>query len=266
MNIQAQLGRAALAAALAVGISAGASAAPLAVVNHSFEDTTGQVVFNEFTFGAPVGWAIYDPNGIVDQATVFTGTLDVQPPAFFPGGAPDGDRIAIAFGFSGTGDTGEYGYQQTLGDVLTANTHYELQVEVGNIASGTDTGGNPYDLSGFPGYRIELLAGTDVIAVDDNTLGGIIPEGDFLTATLTVDIGAAHTNLGQALGIRLVNLNLAPEIGSPDLEVDFDNVRLDATPVPEPMGLFGGLLLLIGLGCAALRHRAAAQLRRLVTI
>jgi uncharacterized membrane protein len=55
MNIQAQLGRAALAAALAVGISAGASAAPLAVVNHSFEDTTGQVVFNEFTFGAPVG-------------------------------------------------------------------------------------------------------------------------------------------------------------------------------------------------------------------
>jgi hypothetical protein len=194
----------------------------------------------------------------VNQASVFTGTLDVQPPEFFPGGAPEGDRVAIAFGFSGTGGSGEYGYQQTLADVLQANTHYELQVEIGNIASGTDTSNNVYDLSGFPGYRVELLAGTDVIAVDNNSLGGIIPEGQFLTATLSLDVGAMHANLGQALGIRLVNLNEIPEVGSPDLEVDFDNVRLDATPIPAPPGVLGALLLLAGLGSMALRRSASA--------
>ena len=38
----------------------------------------------------------------------------------------------------------------------------------------------------------------------------LIPEAEFLTSTLTVDIGASHANLGEALGIRLVNLNVTP--------------------------------------------------------
>ncbi|MEL6111037.1 MAG: hypothetical protein AAFU85_33940, partial [Planctomycetota bacterium] len=45
------------------------------VVNPGFEDTTGQSTFNEFTFGTPAGWDLYDPNGIVGSEGVFVGTL-----------------------------------------------------------------------------------------------------------------------------------------------------------------------------------------------
>ena len=43
-----------LAAMLLAGAQA-VSAAPLTVVNAGFEDTSGQSVFNEFTFGTPAG-------------------------------------------------------------------------------------------------------------------------------------------------------------------------------------------------------------------
>jgi hypothetical protein len=52
-----------------------ASAAPLSIVNAGFEDTSGQSVFNEFTFGSPVVWASHDPNSIFGGAGFFTGTF-----------------------------------------------------------------------------------------------------------------------------------------------------------------------------------------------
>ena len=36
-----------------------------------------------------------------------------------------------------------------------------------------------FDLSGFPGYAVQLLAGGVVVAEDHNTLAGSIPEGEF---------------------------------------------------------------------------------------
>jgi hypothetical protein len=106
---------------------------------------------------------------------------------------------------------------------------------VGNIASGISAV-QPYasfgffDLRGFPGYRIDLLAGTTVIASDNDTLNP--DEGEFLTSTFDVVIGNGHDDEGEPLTIRLVNLN-EQDINDPviDLEVDFDNVRLDATPL-----------------------------------
>ena len=143
---------------------------------------------------------------------------------------------------SGAEGNGEYGFEQTLTDTLQANTRYELLVEVGNIASGTATNGQFFNLDEFPGYRVDLLAGGTVIAQDVNSL--IIPEAEFATATVSIDIGAGHALLGQALGIRLVNLNEIPpgftQQTSPDLEVDFDNVRLTATPlVPRAICICG---------------------------
>ena len=63
-----------------------------------------------------------------------------------------------------------------------------------------------------------------LIASDDDTL--LPDEGRFLTSTVQVTIGATHPNAGEPLTIRLVNLDAAPGI-----EVNFDDVRLDATPV-----------------------------------
>lgn len=232
------------------------------VQNAGFEDTSGQTMLNEFTFGTPAGWSLYDPNSIEPDPGTFVGTLQPNGTDFFNSTAPEGDRVAILFN-SGREGAGEYGFEQTLAATLQANTDYSLSVEVGNIASGTDQNGNFYNLDEFPGYRVELLAGGVVIAQDNNSL--TIAEGEFSTSTVNFSVGAAHAQLGQALGIRLVNLNVIPagytQITSPDLEVDFDNVMLDATSVPEPASLW--LMSLCGMGMIVTRrrrrHRTAAS-------
>lgn len=210
------------------------------IVNSGFEDIAGENAFNEFTFGTLNGWGLHDPEGIADDGagpSFFIGTLTPgevpsQPGVIqnFPGGAAEGDRVGIAFNFNGTGDAGEYGLQQTLTATLEANTSYALSVDIGNIATGIAQSGQTFFLDGEPGYRIDLLAGETLLASDNGSLIGSIAEGEFATSIVTFDAPADHPELGEALTIRLVNLNetaLVP--AGNDLEVDFDNVRLTAT-------------------------------------
>ena len=234
-----------------------AAAGVIDVTNGGFEDTTGQTVFNEFTFGTPVGWNLYDPNGIAGNPGVFTGTLQPNGVDFFNTTAPEGTRVAILFNAQSEG-AGEYGFEQTLTATLQANTEYELSVEVGNIASGVATNGVFFNLDEFPGYRVELLAGGVVIASDTNGL--LIPEAEFATSIVNFQTVDFHPLLGQPLGIRLVNENIIPpgfiQDTSPDLEVDFDDVQLIAnpvepTPVPEPSSAYVfaiGFTMLLLLG------------------
>jgi hypothetical protein len=264
-----------------------ALAAPLAVVNPGFEDISGETPVNEFTFGPLNGWGLYDPASITAGGaggTYFLGTLTPFEPdpigspgvySFFPSGAPEGQRVGIAFSYFGSGGQGAWGFVQILGDTLQPNTTYTLRVRIGNIASGTSVGGSFFPLDGFPGYRVELLAGADLpsggvaIAADDNGLSGSIPEGEFAESVVVLTTDGSHPNLGETLGIRLVNLNIVdPAFPSSDLEVDFDDVRLDASPAPPavpalpPVGAAG---LAIALGAAAidvLRRRTAAKLER----
>lgn len=245
-------------------------ATPLTVVNHSFEDISGETTFNEFTFGPLNGWDLYDPGNARtpgldggDGPDYYTGTLQPQEIGntgiyeFFTDGAPDGTRVGIAFNFyDNTVGDGEYGLQQQTSNVLTANTSYTLRVEIGNITSGTDLGSNFYDFGGFPGYRVDLLAidnlgNVTVLTSDNNTLDGSIPEGDWATSTVSHTTGDSDAELGQFIGIRLVNLNqLDPDNPTADVEVDFDNVRLDAIAIPEPASL-----ILLGLGGMMLMRR-----------
>ena len=215
-------------------------ATPVLIVNPGFEDTTGQSVFNEFTFGLPAGWALHDPNNITPSADVFLGTLLPNGTDFFNTTAPEGSRVSILFASAQLG-LGEYGYTQTLSTTLQSNSQYNLSVEVGNIASGTTVSEDFFNLSEFPGYRVELLAGGQVLAEDNNTLGASIPEAEFRTSTVSFTTGQTHALLGQDLGIRLVNLNEIPAGfnagNSPDLEVDFDDVQLNVSAVPLPPAL-----------------------------
>ncbi|NOY30824.1 MAG: hypothetical protein GXP28_11845 [Planctomycetes bacterium] len=230
-------------------------AAPLNVANPGFEDISGEVPTDVFTFGPFEGWDLYDPNGITGGGvgnTFFVGTLTPReldpignPGVFgnYPAGAPEGERVALAFNSEGSDGLGEYGLVATLEDVLQPNTTYTLQIEIGNIASGTSSNGTFFELSGFPGYRVDLLAGVVVddiltnavvIAQDNNTLSGAIDDGEFATSTVSLTIGATHPQLGQTLGIRLVNLNqIDPLFPDSHLEVNFDDVRLDASPAGD---------------------------------
>lgn len=210
------------------------------VVNPSFEDITGETPVSVFTFGPLPGWDLYDPADITDGgagSSFFIGTLTPgevpsQPGVFqnFPDGASDGERVALAFNFDGTGDAGEYGIQQTLATTLEANTLYTLSVDIGNIATGVSESGQTFFLDGNPGYRVDFLAGETLLTSDDSTLTGAIAEGEFGTSVVTFEAPADHAQLGETLTIRLVNLNetaLVP--AGNDLEIDFDNVRLTAT-------------------------------------
>ncbi|MGI9427213.1 MAG: hypothetical protein ACR2NM_01050, partial [Bythopirellula sp.] len=158
--------------------------------------------------------------------------------ANFPAGAAEGERVGIAFNFDGSDGQGEYGFFQELDTTLQPFTTYTLEVEIGNIDSATAMNGQFFPLQGFPGYRVELQAGGMMLEEDDNLLAGSIPDGEFATSTLSFTTGDHHDLFDQPLGILLVNLNQEdPSFPNSDNEVDFDDVRLDASPALD--GDFG---------------------------
>lgn len=204
---------------------------PVAVNNFGFES---DIVSSNGAFVAlfPTNWIIYDPGGIINQSANAMGVIRPNfGGEYFPGGTTQGSNAALVY-LAGPQTGVVAGLQQTLSATLQASNFYTLRVDVGNIASGTSLPGSSggagvfYNLNGFPGYRIELLAGTNVIAADNNTLNGTIPEGQFRTATVTYNSGTSNGLDGQQLGVRLINLKTPGTGSAPNIEVDFDNVRL----------------------------------------
>jgi hypothetical protein len=166
-----------------------AVAAPIPMTNPGFE--ADFAAGGTFPVGPVTGWPAYDPLNLLPQPGNFTGVINPTGTSFFNfADAPEGRNAALLF-CEGTIGQGPIGLSQTLDAVLEAYTTYTLTVEVGNIASGIglppfDSFGF-YDLDGFPGYSIQLLANGVVLAEDFNSLA--IPEGEFRTATALVSIG-----------------------------------------------------------------------------
>lgn len=223
---------------------AAAQTVPLTVVNAGFEAPPIPAgTFN--VASAPPGWSAYGP---INNNNRSVGVLHPATTTLYPA-AVEGANVGVVFlmdnpgnqlFFSGT----EAGLQQTLAATLQTGRRHVLRVEIGNIANDVNA---PFLFGGFPGYRVELAAGGVPLAADVN---GLLPaEGGFLTSTVVLETGATHPQAGLPLRIRLVNLNAAPGI-----EVNFDHVRLDATPIatwtPLGFGLAGaaGEPLLQGVG------------------
>lgn len=239
-------------------------AAPVAITNPGFEDVSVVgMTYNEFTFGALPGWSLYDRDNVVGSGVgpvYFPGTLAPQIiPArdpvnhqYFPAGAPEGQRVAIAFNYASAEPGREYGLQQTLAATLQPFTAYTLTVLVGNIASGYSLDGTFFNLDGFPGYRVDLLAGDTLLDSDNNTL--TIAEGGWALSTVTFETTDTTAGLDELLRIRLVNLNaIDPAFPGADREVDFDQVMLTAVAVPEPATF--GLLLAAALAMVVAARR-----------
>lgn len=204
------------------------------VANYGFENPAiADGTFSTSDAAAPPGWSIYGP---LSAARHF-GVLNPNGTTLYGEAVPEGASVGVTF----LADTGgaEGGLEQVLSESLQLDTVYTLTVEVGNLANDANPPHNAFDFTGFPGYRVELLAGGTVVASDNNTLAP--GEGQFLTSVVPLVVGLSHANAGELLAIRLVNLN------GPGIEVNFDNVRLDAVAVPEPAGIACGLAATCGL-------------------
>ena len=217
-------------------IAAGVSAAAIPIVNPGFE--TDPVADGTFPVFVPTGWLLYDPTSI-NGGNNTVGVLNPTGTTFFPTGAPEGSNVALVFLGRDIG-RGEMGLRQTLPAQVTARTRYVLRYAVGNIASGT---GLPpfdafgfYDLDGFPGYRVELRAGNEILVVDDNTLAPVLSEGTFLTTAIEASVGGNDDVIGEPLEIRLINLNRIDTPAAPGIEVNFDALHLIACPI-DPAAL-----------------------------
>jgi hapalindole H/12-epi-hapalindole U/12-epi-fischerindole U synthase len=218
-----------IASLLVAGV---AWASPIEIKNPGFEEDV--VEPNSFPALTPQGWRLYDPKNIWNGENRAIGVLNPTDSSFFPEGAPEGHNVALTWLKDGDNQD-PLGLSQTLTATLTVNTRYTLKVDVGNIDSGKGSGWYAQfgfsNIKGFPGYTVQLLAGGVVIAEDNNSLAATLPEGTFATSTIQVDIGDTHPQAGQKLEIRLINLNGPGTPEAPGIEVDFDNVRLDASPL-----------------------------------
>jgi len=191
------------------------SDAAIEIDNHSFElPTTG--TYNEDIDG----WDELVPGG-----GVFRTASQITP--------ADGLQTAFVRG-------GGSIFQTLDGEPLKANHRYFLLVEVGDRLSSPSVG-----------YQVELLAGGQQIAIDNDSL--LVKQftsgaGEFLTTSvIELHVSGGHPLIGQDLGIRLTAL------GTGVNHTYFDNVRLFAQPIPEPQTF---VLLALGmLGMLAGRWR-----------
>jgi hypothetical protein len=254
-----------------------AAVVEITVVNHSFEvgpPTPPNI--NDQDDVLPEGWTLYnqedlDPYYIENYNP--TETLGTYYDSSVTG-APDGSKVGYAFlpsvsvGPYPDGSFKPFGFEQELNDEVKAGT-YELSVAVGNPQTFED------NIGGFGGYGLELFArdydDTDptsfvdtVFGIDENSTAigeGLFDETILLSVFLDSSDASDALLFGQALGIRLYNLNLdVPDINgvAQASQVDFDNVVLthSAVPVPAAIWLFGTALL--GMTGFNMRRKRAA--------
>lgn len=194
----------------------------LTVLNPSFElPATNSASF--ITSAPPTSWQAY---GNINNGNRAVGVLNPNTTTLYLDPVPHGNNVGVTFLLDNPGNqtfyaNSEAGMQQTLAETLLPNSEYTLLVEVGNLNTDSNPN-NQYAFTGFPNYRVDLLAGGQILASDTNSLKP--GEGRFLLSRVRFATGSQHPQLGSALGIRLVNLN-----SSVGIEVNFDNVRLERT-------------------------------------
>ena len=211
------------------------SAASIMVPNFSFESPAQTNGANNNggngNTTAITNWTISAPpsntdNGVYHPLAGFTSTNPLPAPA---------DRNQLAYLVPGAGNTSSITSSASLGTVA-ANMLYTLTVALGNRSDNLffDTGT----------YTIDLLANGASVA-EATLAGSAIPHGTFSDLSAVFTSPASGPLIGESLTIRL-----SATAGSNSDEGIFDNVRLTASPVPEPatsIMIVGGMAALAWL-------------------
>ena len=204
-------------------VSAAAAGAPVSIVNASFE--------------SPVlgdgGFTTASIDGCSYSGSVAHGVFNPTPSGLVS--PPDGAQVAFLDG-GGT----VVSVTQTLSAVLAAGESYVLEADFAYRINCCLT----------PTFTLALLAGGSPVASVTGGPGDGFSNTAFKTATVNFTAPAAGPQLGTALGIRI------SMTGATNEQIVFDNVRINASPVPLPAS---GLLLAPALGWLARRRVRAGD-------
>ncbi len=215
-----------------VAITASAHATAIVIPNFSFETPDGGVdlvtATASFQSNPNASWLRSGNWGVQDwvnaQFAGSTGDASVLP------GTADGYQAA----FMSSGAT----IFQDLG-VLLPNTEYTFTVAVGNRLDRADS--NLVTLSLINGNNLSgnvLVTGASTTSPADGTFE---------------DFSVSFTSAADVTG----NLVIAINSHTASSQLVIDNVRLDASAIPEPSA-FAALAGIVGLGFAASRRRRSA--------
>jgi hypothetical protein len=220
-------------------MSAVVSAAPIAVVNHSFEDAG--LAAGGWTDATPSGWqeSVPGSNGSFSEAITGFAADGTQHQGI------NGLQTTINGGILPAGSF-EYSVWQDLGVPLQPNTEYTLTVAIGNRNASFTI---PDSVSVFA----LQAGGADVLS--DTFDASTIPESTFVDQSLTYVTNSSPP--AGNLGIRLANLDLGLVAGGAAINArsHFDNIRLDAVAIPEPTGLALVAIAFGFIGCIRRRVR-----------
>ncbi|MCW1922521.1 hypothetical protein OKA05_08140 [Luteolibacter arcticus] len=225
-----------------------ADAAAVLITNFNMESAPTARTDGAITSTLATGWTHTNLSGATGVFTFNTTTTTrYYNELDFADTQPSGGAHGTMAGpnFAGISGDGSGRIDQTLAATVGANTQYTLTVALGHrtVDSGAAATASTVTL--------ELLAGGVSLATATyNPSGGIWndsgtnPDDTWADASLVFTSGAAPAQLGQAITIRFI------KSGAGGNYMDIDNVRLDATAVPEP-----SLALLAGLGGLSLLRR-----------
>jgi hypothetical protein len=198
-----------------------AQAAPIPVTNFSFETPGGNFAVNNNPTVLP-GWTVNSPS--------YYGNQTIVGQFANPGNSEGSAYLFMNLDFTSSATT-------TSDPVTTIanNTIYKLTVALGNH-NQTGAYGDPGDMT------ISLLANNVLVPGATLTiLNGTIPNGYFQDYNIGFTTGNADLLFGENLTIQLGTAS------GGQTQASFDNVRLDATEVPEPSTyamMLGGLAVL----------------------
>jgi hypothetical protein len=222
------------------GISGLVSAAPVSILNPSFESANLPLVGNGTFSQLIAGSTIFASGGTLDGWMAGANTSNSAAGGFAP--SPGGNNWTSSWwqgsnvAYVQLSGPGVVSLGQALPDTLQNDTMYTLTVDVGRRIFTPNFS-----------YEIQLYAGTTLVASASNLT---LASNSFGTDAAVYSSGSNNALAGQNLGIVLT----AFTNGATFTEAFFDNVRLDAvsaSAIPEP-GTIG--LVLSGLAVATLRR------------